>query len=139
VKDIFRISTEVIMKRFVMLSLLICFFHCGCGQAEYEVKTFSYTEHCIEYADQKISILETQVQKKDPVRNGDEAVAIAKKHCLIHNADIMVEYDPFTDIYCVSFIPVFEIDGNVLSYTDSQIVHVYVNADGIALMTILIG
>ena len=71
------------MKRFLCLAVLICFFLCGCGQTQYEVKTFSYTEDCIELADQKISILETQGQKRNPVKNGDDAVAIAKKHCLI--------------------------------------------------------
>ena len=127
------------MKRFICLTILLCLFLCGCGQTQYEVKTFSYTEDCIELADQKISILETQGQKRNPVKNGDDAVAIAKKHCLIHNADITVEYDPLTDVYCVSFMPVFEIDGNMLFYTDSQFVNVYVNADGITLMTIVVG
>ena len=37
------------------------------------------------------------------------------------------------------FIPFFEIDGNILYRTDSSTVNVYVNADGIALMTILVG
>jgi hypothetical protein len=127
------------MKKFLCLTTLICFFLCGCGQTQYEVKTFSYTEDCIELADQKISILETQGQKKNPVRNGDDAVAIAKKHCLSHNADIMVQYDPLTGVYCVTFIPFFEMDGNILYKTDSSIVNVYVNADGITLMTILVG
>ena len=119
----------------ILFSLLLS----GCGQTQYEVKTFSYTQDCIDLADQKISILETQGQKKNPVRNGDDAVAIAKKHCLIHNADIMVQYDPLTGVYCVTFIPFFEMDGNILYKTDSSIVHVYVNADGITLMTILVG
>ena len=127
------------MKRVIIILLMLCLFLCGCGKSQYEVKTFSYTEDCVKYAGQTISILETQGQRKSPVRNADDAVTIARKHCLINNADIMVEYDPLTDIYCVSFHPVFEIDGNVLSYTDSKSVHVYVNADGITLMTILAG
>ena len=127
------------MKRFICLTTLICFFLCGCGQTQYEVKTFSYTEDCIELADQKISILETQGQKRNPVKNGDDAVTIAKKHCLIHNADIMVEYDHFTGVYCVTFIPFFEMDGNILYQTDSSNVQVYVNEDGITLMTVLVG
>lgn len=127
------------MKKFLCLTTLICFFLCGCGQTQYEVKTFSYTEDCIELADQKISILETQGQERNPVKNGDDAVAIAKKHCLIHNADIMVEYDHFTGVYCVTFIPFFEMDGNILYQTDSSNVKVYVNEDGITLMTIVVG
>ena len=87
----------------------------------------------------KISILETQGQKKQPVRNADDAIAIAKKHCLINNVDIMVEYDPLTGVYCVIFMPVFEMDGNTLYYTDSSMVYVYVNEDGIALMTRVTG
>ena len=127
------------MKRFLCSVMLLCLFMGGCGQKHAELRTFSYTEHCVEYSDQKISILETQGQKKQPVRNADDAIAIAKKHCLINNVDIMVEYDPLTGVYCVIFMPVFEMDGNTLYYTDSSMVYVYVNEDGITLMTRVTG
>lgn len=127
------------MRRIICLVILLCFFLCGCSQDHDELRTFSYTEHCIEYADQKVSIRKTQDQTKQPVKNAEDAIAIAKNYCLINNAETMVEYDPFTGVYCVVFIPVYEIDGNILYYTDSPNVHVYVNADGIVLMTVRVG
>jgi len=126
------------MKRFVCIVLLLSLLLVGCSREQYEVRTFSYTEHCVEYADQGISILDTQGQEKRPIRNGADAVEAAKKHCLISNADIMVSYDPLTGVHCVAFIPVFQMDGNTVSYTDCQTVHVYVNEEGIVLMTVLV-
>lgn len=126
------------MKRLMCIVLLFSLVLCGCSEQQYEVGTFSYTEHCVGYADQNISFLDTQGQKKQTIRNGDDAVAVARKYCLINNAEIMVDFDPLTGVYCVVFIPAFEIDGNTVMYTDSQTVHVYVNKEGIALMTIVI-
>ena len=136
------------MKRYICIIVLLCLLLCGCGQEEKEsivapvqteLKTFSYTEDCLRFADQKVSVLDTQTQKKQPVKTVDDVIAIAKKYCLINNTETMVEYDPFTGVYCVTFIPFFEIDGNILYQTDSSTVHVYVNEEGIALMTILVG
>lgn len=136
------------MKRHICIIVLLCLLLCGCDQdqnesivapVQTELKTFSYTEHCLHFSDQKVSVLDTQSQAKQPVKTVDDVIAIAKKHCLINNTETMVEYDPLTGVYCVTFIPFFEIDGNILYKTDSSTVHVYVNADGIALMTILVG
>lgn len=136
------------MKRLICIVVLFCLVLCGCSQEEKDsiagpvqtdLKTFSYTEDCLRFADQKVSVLDTQTQKKQPVKTVDDVIAIAKKYCLINNTETMVEYDPFTGVYCVTFIPFFEIDGNILYQTDSSTVHVYVNEEGIALMTILVG
>ena len=126
------------MKRLICIVLLLSLLLCGCGEKQYEVGTFSYTEHCVEYAAQNISFLDTLGQKKQTIRNGEEAVAVARKYFLINNAEIMVDFDPLTGVYCVVFIPAFEINGNTVMYTDSQTVHVYVNEEGIALMTIVV-
>jgi len=127
------------MRRIIVVVVVICMLLCGCEQKQYEIQTFSYTEHCVEYTDQKVNIRDTQVQKKRTVRNPDDAVEIAKEYCLTSNMDTMVAYDPLTGVYCVTFLPVFQVDGNPVYYTDSQTVHVYVNKDGITLMTILVG
>ena len=136
------------MKRYICIIVLLCLLLCGCDQeqkesivasVQTELKTFSYTEHCLHFSDQKVSVLDTQSQKKQPVKTADDVIAIAKKHCLINNTETMVEYDPLTGVYCVTFIPFFEIDGNILYKTDSSTVHVYVNEDGITLMTVLVG
>ena len=133
------------MKRVIIISLMLCLLLCGCrqNQNEYvhnsELTTFSYTQHCIEFADQKVSICETKDQDKQAIKTVDDIVAIARQCCLTSNTETMVEYDPLTGVYCVTFIPFFEIDGNNLYYTDSSTVHVYINAEGIVLMTILIG
>ena len=136
------------MKRYICIIVLLCLLLCGCDQeqkesiaapVQTELKTFSYTEHCLHFSDQKVSVLDTQSQAKQPVKTADDVIAIAKKYCLINNTETMVEYDPLTGVYCVTFIPFFEIDGNILYKTDSSNVHVYVNADGIVLMTILVG
>ena len=136
------------MKRYICIIVLLCLLLCGCDQeqkesiaspAQTDLKTFSYTEDCLHFSDQKVSVLDTQSQAKQPVKTADDVIAIAKKHCLINNTETMVEYDPLTGVYCVTFIPFFEIDGNILYYTDSPNVHVYVNADGIVLMTVLVG
>ena len=136
------------MKRYICIIVLLCLLLCGCDQeqkestaspAQTDLKTFSYTEDCLRLADQKVSVLDTQSQKKQPVKTADDVIAIAKKHCLINNTETMVEYDPLTGVYCVTFIPFFEIDGNILYKTDSSNVQVYVNEDGITLMTVLVG
>jgi hypothetical protein len=136
------------MKRYICIIVLLCLLLCGCDQEQKEsiaapgqsdLKTFSYTEDCLRFADQKVSVLDTQSQEKQPVKTVDDVIAIAKKHCLINNTETMVEYDPLTGVYCVTFIPFFEIDGNILYRTDSSTVHVYVNEDGITLMTVLVG
>ena len=136
------------MKRYICIIVLLCLLLCGCDQEQKEsiaapvqtdLRTFSYTEDCLHFSDQKVSVLDTQSQAKQPVKTADDVIAIAKKHCLINNTETMVEYDPLTGVYCVTFIPFFEIDGNILYKTDSSTVHVYVNEDGITLMTVLVG
>lgn len=136
------------MKRRICIVVLLCLLLCGCGLEQKEsiagpvqtdLKTFSYTEDCFRFADQKVSVLDTQSQTKQPVKTADDVIAIAKKHCLINNTETMVAYDPVTGVYCVTFIPFFEMDGNILYQTDSSTVHVYVTEEGIALMTIVIG
>ena len=126
------------MRRIIGVVVVICLLLCGCEQKQGELDTFSYTEHCVEYADQKVNIRDTQGQKKRPVKNADDAVEIAKEYCPTSNMDPMVAYDPLTGVYCVIFIPVLQIDGNPVYFTDCQTVHVYVNEDGITLMTILV-
>ena len=136
------------MKRYICIIVLLCLLLCGCDQeqkesiaspAQTDLKTFSYTEDCLHFSDQKVSVLDTQSQAKQPVKTADDVIAIAKKHCLINNTETMVEYDPLTGVYCVTFIPFFEIDGNILYKTDCSNVQVYVNEDGITLMTVLVG
>ena len=125
------------MKRCVC-AVLFCLLLIGCGRVEPVADNFSYTEHCVKYADQSVSVLDTQGQKKQPVRSADDAIEVAKKYCLINNVDISVSYDPLTAVYCVSFMTVYQMDGAPVYFTDDQIVHVYVNHEGIALMTVVI-
>ena len=125
------------MKRRICILILVSLLLCGGSKQQYHVGTFSYTKHCAEYgsAEFGVSIPDPESQEKTPVRNAADAVEVAKKYCIIKSAEISVDYDIFTGVYCVGFIQAVEVDGVTVYATGGQTV--YVNKDGIVLLNIL--
>lgn len=125
------------MKRRICILILVSLLLGGCSKQQYHVGTFSYTKHCAEYgsAEFGVSIPDPESQEKTPVRNAADAVEVAKKYCKIHSPEISVDYDIFTDVYCVGFIQAIEVDDVTVYATGGQTV--YVNKDGIVLLNIL--
>ena len=125
------------MKRSICIAVLLSFLLCGCDGQQYEAGTFSYTEHCAEYANAElgVSILEPQGQKKVRVRNADDAVAVAMKYCVIRSPEISVAFDEYTGVYCVGFIYARQVVGRTVYGTGGQTV--YLNEDGIVLLDIV--
>lgn len=125
------------MKGYICIIVLLCLLLCSCGGQQYNVGIFSYTKHCAEYgsAEFGVSIPDPAGQQKTRIRNAADAVEVAKKYCKIHSPEISVDYDIFTDVYCVGFIQAIEIDGVTVYVTGGQTV--YVNKDGIVLLDIL--
>ena len=125
------------MKGYICIIVLLCLLLCGCGGQQYNVGIFSYTKHCAEYgsAEFGVSIPDPAGQQKTRIRNAADAVEVAKEYCKIHSPEISVDYDIFTDVYCVGFIQAIEVDGVTVYGTGGQTV--YVNKDGIVLLNIL--
>ena len=125
------------MKRLICIVVLFCLVLCGCGKQQYTVGIFSYTKHCAQYgsAEFGVSIPDPESQEKTRIRNAADAVEVAKKYCKIPSPEISVDYDIFTDVYCVGFIQAIEVDGVTVYATGGQ--NVYVNKDGIVLLNIL--
>ena len=121
------------MKRMIGIVLAILLLS-ACSQQNYEVRTFSYAQDYIDYHEYIEYAMrpDPEGQRRVLFMNAAKAVEIAKKYCAFGNAEASVGYDSEADMYRVTFIQAFPMDGYVVYATGG--VTVYLDGDGIVLM-----
>lgn len=120
------------MKRIIGVVLAVLLL-CACSQQDYTVRTFSYAQDCIDYREyiENAKHPDPEEQKRVLFMNPEKAVKIAKKYCAFGNAEASVSYDNQADMYRVTFIQAFPMDGYVVYSTGG--ITVYLDGKGIVL------
>jgi len=121
------------MKRIVAI-VLAMFLLCACAQQNYEIGTFSYAKDCIDYHEYIENAMrpDPEGQRRVLFMNASKAIENAKKYCRLRNAEASVSYNCEADMYRVTFLRAFPMDGYVVYATGG--VTVYLDGDGIVLM-----